>query len=101
MASLASKRENPGLFQDHSPPGRQAVKGQVTVRYYDLYANAHRGKVRKSAAVPPALATCPSTACQRCFFKVQKDEWNYFLVAKDLTPLTRVHFKTPFNMCNI
>jgi len=30
-------------------------KGQVTVRYYGLYANAHRGKVRKSAAVPPAL----------------------------------------------
>jgi hypothetical protein len=30
-------------------------KGQVTVRYYGLYANAHRGKVRKSAAVPLAL----------------------------------------------
>ncbi len=25
-------------------------KGQVTVRYYGLYANAHRGKVRKSEA---------------------------------------------------
>jgi len=24
-------------------------KGQVAVRYYGLYANAHRGKVRKSA----------------------------------------------------
>jgi hypothetical protein len=24
-------------------------KGQVTVRYYGLYANAHRGKVRKSS----------------------------------------------------
>jgi hypothetical protein len=24
-------------------------KGQVTVRYYCLYANAHRGKVRKSS----------------------------------------------------
>ncbi len=23
-------------------------KGQVTVRYYGLYANAHRGKVRKT-----------------------------------------------------
>ena len=30
-------------------------KGQVMVRYYGLYANAHRGKVRKSAAFPPAL----------------------------------------------
>ena len=30
-------------------------KGQVTVRYYGLYAKAHRGKVRKSAAVPLAL----------------------------------------------
>jgi hypothetical protein len=30
-------------------------KGQVTVRYYGLYANVHRGKVRKSAAVLPAL----------------------------------------------
>ena len=29
-------------------------KGQVTVRYYGLYANAHRGKVRKvSQAVSP------------------------------------------------
>jgi len=29
-------------------------KGQVTVRYYGLYANAHRGKVRKAglAALP-------------------------------------------------
>jgi hypothetical protein len=24
-------------------------KGQVTVRYYGLYANAHRGKVRKAS----------------------------------------------------
>lgn len=23
-------------------------KGQVTIRYFGLYANAHRGKVRKS-----------------------------------------------------
>ena len=30
-------------------------KGQVMVRYYGLYANAHRGKVRKSATVPPAF----------------------------------------------
>ncbi|MFZ2053736.1 MAG: transposase [Candidatus Aminicenantales bacterium] len=29
-------------------------KRQVTIRYYDLYANAHRGKVKKAgqAAVP-------------------------------------------------
>jgi len=29
-------------------------KGQVTVRYYGLYANAHRGKIRKAgqAAAP-------------------------------------------------
>jgi ribosomal protein S27E len=27
-------------------------KGQVTVRYYGLYANAHRGKVRKASRVP-------------------------------------------------
>jgi hypothetical protein len=25
------------------------VKGQVTVRYYGLYANAHRGKVKKAS----------------------------------------------------
>jgi hypothetical protein len=30
-------------------------KRQVTVRYYGLYANAHRGNVGKSAAVPLAL----------------------------------------------
>jgi len=30
-------------------------KGQVTVRYYGLYANAHRGKVRKASVSPFAL----------------------------------------------
>jgi hypothetical protein len=30
-------------------------KGQVTVRYYGLYANAHRGKVRKAGLSPFAL----------------------------------------------
>ena len=30
-------------------------KGQVMVRYYGLYANAHRGKVRKADRVPIAL----------------------------------------------
>ncbi len=30
-------------------------KGQVMVRYYGLYANAHRGKVRKASRVPIAL----------------------------------------------
>jgi hypothetical protein len=30
-------------------------KGQVTVRYYGLYANAHRGKVRKTSLVPASL----------------------------------------------
>jgi len=30
-------------------------KGQVTVRYYGLYANAHRGKVRKASLVPVTL----------------------------------------------
>jgi ribosomal protein S27E len=30
-------------------------KGQVMVRYYGLYANAHRGKVRKTSGVPVAL----------------------------------------------
>jgi ribosomal protein S27E len=30
-------------------------KGQVTVRYYGLYANAHRGKVKKASQVPVAL----------------------------------------------
>ena len=30
-------------------------KGQVMVRYYGLYANAHRGKVRKAGRVPVAL----------------------------------------------
>jgi hypothetical protein len=29
-------------------------KGQVTVRYYGLYANAHRGKVKKASLVPVA-----------------------------------------------
>ena len=27
-------------------------KGQVTIRYYGLYANAHRGKVRKAGLSP-------------------------------------------------
>jgi len=30
-------------------------KGQVTVRYYGLYANAHRGKVRKASLSPLVL----------------------------------------------
>jgi hypothetical protein len=30
-------------------------KGEVMVRYYGLYANAHRGKVRKASRVPVAL----------------------------------------------
>jgi len=30
-------------------------KGQVMVRYYNLYANAHRGKVRKAGISPFAL----------------------------------------------
>jgi len=30
-------------------------KGQVTVRYYGLYANAHRGKVKKASLGPFAL----------------------------------------------
>ena len=30
-------------------------KGQVMVRYYSLYANAHRGKVRKAGRNPFAL----------------------------------------------
>jgi len=30
-------------------------KGQVTVRYYGLYANAHRGKVRKASLSPSVL----------------------------------------------
>jgi hypothetical protein len=31
-------------------------KGQVMVRYYGLYANAHRGKVRKASRVPVVLS---------------------------------------------
>jgi len=31
-------------------------KGQVMVRYYGLYANAHRGKVRKANRVPVSWA---------------------------------------------
>jgi hypothetical protein len=27
-------------------------KGQVTVRYYGLYANAHRGKIKKASRMP-------------------------------------------------
>ena len=30
-------------------------KGQVTFRYYGLYANAHRGKVKKASRVPVSL----------------------------------------------
>jgi len=30
-------------------------KGQVTVRYYGVYANAHRGKVRKASLAPSPL----------------------------------------------
>jgi hypothetical protein len=30
-------------------------KGQVTVRYFGLYANAHRGKIRKASQVPVSL----------------------------------------------
>jgi hypothetical protein len=30
-------------------------KGQVTVRYYGLYANAHRGKIRKAGQAAVAL----------------------------------------------
>jgi hypothetical protein len=31
-------------------------KGQVMVRYYGLYANAHRGKTRKTAVSPVTLS---------------------------------------------
>jgi hypothetical protein len=30
-------------------------KGQVTIRYFGLYANAHRGKVKKASQMPVAL----------------------------------------------
>jgi hypothetical protein len=30
-------------------------KGQVKVRYYGLYANAHRGKVKKASLSPSAF----------------------------------------------
>jgi len=30
-------------------------KGQVMVRYYGLYANAHRGKIKKASLVPLVL----------------------------------------------
>jgi hypothetical protein len=30
-------------------------KGQVTVRYYGLYANAHRGKINKASLMPLSL----------------------------------------------
>jgi len=30
-------------------------KGQVTIRYFGLYANAHRGKVKKASRVPVSL----------------------------------------------
>jgi len=33
----------------------EIVKGQVKVRYYSLYANAHRGKVRKASLAPLPL----------------------------------------------
>jgi hypothetical protein len=36
-------------------------KGQVTVRYYGLYANAHRGKVRKASLEAPAAYRRPGT----------------------------------------
>ena len=48
-------------------------KGQVMVRYFGLYANAHRGKVKKAGRVPVLLGTveqeprpvpCPP-ACRR------------------------------------
>jgi hypothetical protein len=38
------------LVSSHIPD-----KGQVTVRYYGLYANAHRGKARKAGHSPIAL----------------------------------------------
>jgi len=31
-------------------------KGQVTVRFYGLYANAHRGKARKAGLSPFVIA---------------------------------------------
>jgi len=36
-------------------------KGQVTVRYYGLYANAHRGKVRKASLEALAAYRRPGT----------------------------------------
>jgi hypothetical protein len=35
----------------------KTTMGQVTVRYYGLYANAHRGKVRK-ASLRPTASVC-------------------------------------------
>jgi len=44
-------------FLWHFPPVARVTshipdKGQVTVRYFGLYANAHRGKVRKASLGP-------------------------------------------------
>jgi len=43
-------------------------KGQVTVRYFGLYANAHRGKVRKSEEAAHKLLVieeeCPRIPCR-------------------------------------
>ena len=41
-------------------------KGQVMVRYYGLYANAHRGKVRKAGRVPVVLSKKPSRIAGPC-----------------------------------
>jgi hypothetical protein len=37
-------------------------KGQVTVRYYGLYANAHRGKMRKASLVMSCDSYSPGMA---------------------------------------
>jgi hypothetical protein len=40
-------------------------KGQVMVRYYGLYANAHRGKARKAGLSPLALRRSSSPSFPR------------------------------------
>ena len=51
-------------------------KGQVTVRYYGPYANAHRGKVRK-ASLRPTASVC-THGDRRCLHECGRREQGIF-----------------------
>ena len=81
-------------------------KGQVTVRYYGLYANAHRGKVKKASQVSVALGmieekfrSIPNKGCtemiQEVFYDVDPLVWPISGAFESLAIILACHEQSP------